>query len=558
MSYCPSCGRYIGPYKACPHCGARLTGRISIRALKIAALTLAGAGLAVLWLAATHAEVPHITIGQISATMNLAYVRIGGYCPRSPTYDPESGYLGFWIEDGTGEIYVSAYQAEARQLVEAGHVPAPGDQVEVVGTLRVREDHPSLTINAPEQLTITRTEPVERDIGSIAPEDEYLRVRVRGQVHDIYQPYQGLTLITIRDESGTIPIAVSHDLIAMSGISPALHTGQSVEVAAAVSLYGNTPQLVPASVADIVPLSQPVVIATEKQIGALTMEDVGQTAIVCGTVTEIVPFSSGVKIMLDDGTGAVIALLWQSVYDGLPDPAALDAGAEVQVQGEISQYRGELEVIPELPRDVQVVATAPPPTETTLGALTAADTGRVVTVSGTLGPPDPFSAGVKFLLDDGTGQIILLLWDDIYEDTPEGLDAGTQVIVTGKVAEYQGELELIPRNADEVRVIGKEEAPPPVEHEARAVGDITPDDVGQTFVLVGTLGEPESFSRGIKFPLMDGTGTITLLLWQDIYEAIPDAGLLVAGVQVEVVGRIDEYQGDLEIIPEADGVRVTK
>jgi len=566
MSHCPSCGRYVGPYEACPYCGARLTGRTPIRVVKIAAIVLATVGLAVLWLAATRAEVPLIQIGQAGATMNMAYVRLEGHCTRAPTYDPESDYLSFWIEDDTGEIRISAYRAETRRIIEQGRVPALGDLVEVAGTLRVREDFLSLTINVPEQLKVTRAEPADRDIGTIVPEDQYLRVRVRGQVRDIYEPYHGLTLITVRDATGSIPVAVSEDLIALSGVTPTLTTGQPVEVVATVSLYGDTPQLVPASVADIVPLSEPVHIAVEKQIGELTTADAGQLVVVRGTVTEVDPFSSGVKYTLDDTTGSIIVLLWQSVYDALPDPTALDVGAEVQVQGEVSQYRGELELVPELAEDVHILAAAAPPAETTIGALTTADVGRMVTLRGTLGQPEPFSAGVKFLLDDGTGQIILLLWSNVAESAPDGLGAGAQVVVTGEVSEYRGELELIPRNAGEIRVTGAGEAPipaptpspPPTEAEARAIGDVTSADVGQTLTLVGTLGEPQTFSKGIKFPLDDGTGTIILLLWQNVYDAIPDADLLVAGAQVEVVGRIDEYRGDLEIIPEADGVKVIR
>ncbi len=573
MSHCPNCGRYVGPYETCPYCGARLTGRTSIRGVKIVAVALATVGLAILWFAATHAEVPRVMIGQAGATMNMAYVRVEGHCTCAPTYDPESETLSFWIEDDTGEIRVSAYRAETRQIIEQDHIPALGDLVEVAGTLRVREDFLSLTINVPEQLKTTRAEPVDHDIGTIVPEDRYLRVRVRGQVRQVYEPYEGLTLITIRDETGSIPIVVSEDLIALSDASStvrlsahgeALTTGQSVEVVAAVSLYGDTPQLVPASLADIVPLGQKVPIAVEKQIGELTTADAGQLAVVRGTVTEVNPFSSGVKVMLDDGTGAAIVLLWQSVYDGLPNPAALDVGAEVQVQGEVSQYRGQLEVIPELAEDVQVLTTAAPPAETTIAALTTGDAGRVVTLRGTLGPPDPFSAGVKFTLDDGTGQITLLLWSDVAESAPEGLGAGTQVVVTGQVEEYQGELELIPRNAGEIRVTGVGAVPTEDEvkvedgGEARAIGDVTSADVGATLLLAGTLGEPQTFSKGVKFPLDDGTGTIILLLWQNVYDAIHDADRLVAGARVEAAGRIDEYRGDLEIIPEADGVRVVE
>ena len=421
----------------------------------------------------------------------------------------------------------------------------------------------SLTINVPEQLEIARAEPVDRDIGTIAPEDQYLRVRVRGQVREIYEPYQGLTLITVRDGTGSIPVVVSEDLIALSPVSPTLPVGQPVEVVAAVSLYGDTLQLVPASVADVVPLSQTVPLATEKQIGALTTTDVGQLVIVRGTVTEVDPFSAGVKYMLDDGTGTIILLLWQSVYDGLPDPAALNVGAEVQAQGEISQYRGELEVIPELAEDVQVLVAAAPPAEMTVGALETGDVGRVVTLCGTLGPPDPFSAGLKFLLDDGTGQITLLLWNNVYESVAEELGAGTQVVVTGEIAEYRGELELIPRNGGEIQVTGVGVVPTPipaaeVEVEARAIGDVTSADVETILLLTGVLGEPETFSAGVKFPLEDDTGTIILLLWQNVYETIPDADQLVTGARVEVVGQIEEYRGELEIIPEADGVRVVE
>ena len=139
---CPSCGRYVGPHgnEACPHCGARLTERISIRTVKIVAILLASVGLAVLWFAARRTEVSLIRIEQIGATMNMASVRVAGICSRTPTYDPKSGYLSFWIDDGTGEMRVSAYRAETEQIIAEKRVPALGDRIEVAGTLRIRQD----------------------------------------------------------------------------------------------------------------------------------------------------------------------------------------------------------------------------------------------------------------------------------------------------------------------------------------------------------------------------------------------------------------------------------
>lgn len=461
MSHCPSCGRYVGPYgdSACPYCGAHATGRTSIRAVKIAAILLATVGLAALWFAATQAEVPLIQIGQAGATMNMAYVRLEGRCTRAPTYDPESDYLSFWIEDQTGEIRVSSYRAETRELIRQNRVPALGDRVEVAGTLRVREDFLTLTINVPEQLSVTRAEPVERAIGSLSPADLYQRVRVQGEVRATYQPYDGLTIVTIRDETGSIPIAVTEDLVALSGSPlPLLPKGQSIEVVATVSLYGDTTQLVPSSVLDVVPLEQPVLVATEKLIGELSTADRGRQVLTRGTVTQVDHFSAGLKLTLDDGTGEITLLLWQDVYDAIPDGRDLQVGAQVQARGELSEYRGELELIPEAPADVTVLATARP-------------------------SPTP------------------------------------QV-------------------------------------EIQAIGDVTTADVGRTLRLGGTLGDPTTFSQGIKFPLSDESGTITLLLWENVYAAIPDADRLQSGARVEVVGRIDEYRGELEIVPQADGVRV--
>ena len=121
---CPSCGRYVGPYESCPYCGARLSGRISLRVVKMAALVLATLGLAVLWWAARSVAVPAVSIGEIQGLMNLAYVRVEGTVARSVTFDPETGYLAFWLDDGTGELRVSSYRDVTQVLLDQGRVPA--------------------------------------------------------------------------------------------------------------------------------------------------------------------------------------------------------------------------------------------------------------------------------------------------------------------------------------------------------------------------------------------------------------------------------------------------
>ncbi|MGD2147321.1 MAG: hypothetical protein PVH41_11565 [Anaerolineae bacterium] len=423
-----------------------------IRAIKGAAIALATLGVAVLWLVASRAEVPTIAIGQAGATMNLAYVRIEGRCTRVPAYDSGTGALGFWLSDGTGDLYVASYRSQTEALINQGNVPALGDEVSVAGTLRIRDDFHSLTVDLPEHVVISRADPVRRHIGGIGRKDRYQRVQVQGQVRRLAEPYQGLTLITLRDETGAIDLAVSDELIALSNATPDLEAGQSVEVTASVSLYGETPQLVPASTADIIPLDQDVPVATGYFVGELAGAPLAQWVAVHGTVTRVAPFTAGAKLTLDDGTGVTTVLLWQSLVEGVPD---LASGAQIRAQGELSQYAGELELIPEMATDIQVLTPAPAP------AITS-------------------------------------------------------------------------------------------------IRDLTVDGLGQVVTVAGTLGEPQGFSRGIKFPLSDETGTIILLLWQEVYEAAAGAGRLVSGAEVEATGRLDQYQGTFEIIPEPDGLEVVE
>ncbi|MBS3782948.1 MAG: hypothetical protein KGY78_00750, partial [Anaerolineae bacterium] len=488
MSHCHSCGRYVGPHHTCPYCGASMTGRVPIRVIKLAAILLSVVGLAILWVFATRAEIPTVAVGQVGASMNLAYVRVEGRCTRAPSYDPETGYLSFWVGDDTGELYVSSYRAETQALIEQGNVPGLGDHVAVAGTLRIREDFPSLTVNAPGAVTLARDAAEACPIGRIASEQTYRRVRVRGQVRDVFQPYPGLMLITVRDETGSIDVALTNDVIALSGITPTVEIGQSIEVEAAVSQYRGTPQLVLASASDLVLLDDAATMAERRFVMELSADETGTWVVVGGTVAGVEPFSQGVKLALDDGSGVVTVLLWQDVYQGLKDEPAL--GTELEVQGELAEYRGELEVIPELAAEVRVVAAARPdrptsepsalavpiatpssaasstptltsvvsytltPTEpvavempatprgelTSLDAISADHLGREVTVQGTIVDAESFSQGFKVTLDDRGAQIVLLMWHDVYDDCWDrsGLEVGATLRTTGEVTQYQG------------------------------------------------------------------------------------------------------------------------
>ncbi len=495
---CSSCGRFVGPYPTCPYCGAHLKGRLSLRAVKIIAVLLATLGLAALWWAARRVPIPPVTAAEAQGSMNMAYVQVEGRITGNMTYDPEGDYLGFWVTDRTGDMRISCYRDVTRALMASGSVPALGDEVVIAGTLRIREDFVSLTVNAAEHVTVRRVAPVPMVINALTPLDEGRRVTVGGEVRRIFSPYAGLTLITVRDATGDIVISVDEVSTQLGGPLPPLVEGQFVTAEGVVTLYRDAPQValtagrdlrlgelavvaeptsiptpaftptpmptpapgetpLPTPTETATPTSTPTAAATStptpvptrpiRSLGSLTAADVDSWVRVRGRVVTWEGFSAGLKGMLDDGTGQVLLLTWTNVYRDLRPPTALDLGAEVVLNGKVGIYEGQLQVVPGEVSDITIVTAAPLPPLVQANQITIADAGRVIRLRGVLEAPQPFSAGYKVVLNDESGGATLLLWSNVYEALSPRPEAGVAVEVVGQVSVYRNTIEIAPRSS---------------------------------------------------------------------------------------------------------------
>jgi DNA/RNA endonuclease YhcR with UshA esterase domain len=88
-------------------------------------------------------------------------------------------------------------------------------------------------------------------------------------------------------------------------------------------------------------------------MGELRERHVGARITVEGQVVEVKPFSQGIKVLLDDGSGRLTVLLWQSVLDDYDGRACLTPDSLVRATGRVSAYRGALELAPGVGRDIQ-------------------------------------------------------------------------------------------------------------------------------------------------------------------------------------------------------------
>ena len=183
-----------------------------------------------------------------------------------------------------------------------------------------------------------------------------------------------------------------------------------------------------------------------------------------------------------------------------------------------------------------------------MGEINAGRVGETLTLRGQVTGTASFSGGFKFTLDDGTGQIVLLLWGDVYDAVANvaGLNTGATVLVTGEIGEYEGELQITPAEASEVLV---EVADSGQDAPRREIGSLSAADAGALVEIEGSVSRVEGFSSGLRVYVTDGTGEVQLLLWQNVADRVPDREKLVAGARVRATGEVGEYKGTLQVAP---------
>ena len=169
---CPKCGRFVGAATKCPYCGAKVEKRMSLVALRWAAVLLSTVGLFLLYLMARSREPERIKIGDIESTMNFGVVRLSGEVRNDPRPFKNGNGMSFNVSDGSGSIIVFVDQAQRQAMIDAGLVPRRGDGVDFVAQLQASSSGNSARIRSlsPASFQLTREggEPVARAAESAA------------------------------------------------------------------------------------------------------------------------------------------------------------------------------------------------------------------------------------------------------------------------------------------------------------------------------------------------------------------------------------------------------
>ena len=153
----------------------------------------------------------------------------------------------------------------------------------------------------------------------------------------------------------------------------------------------------------------------------------------------VVPGDKNTKLTLTDQDQRLTVLIWLDVWATLPQ-ADLQPGAQLNVQGEVSVFRGDLEIVPELTSDLEVaVRPAMAVVQAkSIGAITSEDVKALIATQGIIEDAADFSKGTRYTLSDPSGSIVLLVWDDAIDpqQRQELLTVGATVSVTGQIDEF--------------------------------------------------------------------------------------------------------------------------
>jgi DNA/RNA endonuclease YhcR with UshA esterase domain len=575
---------------------------VSLRGLRSVSLLTALVGTALVWAVARSTGVPTIRVADAGDDMDWAYVEVAGIVTRHPSYDPSSGQLSFWLDDGTGEIRAVAYRPVSDHLVEAPQVPVLGDRVQVEGTLRLRPDLDQVVISLPSALRIERPDPVVSSIAQLTRGHIYRRVCLRGQVRSVRVPYEGLVALSLRDATGEMDVVVERAFAAVHSAVLSLELGEQIEVCGAVTSYDGQLQLALDGTTAIGRLPTPVEIAPQRQIAGIGRDDLGQLVRLQGTIAAVTSLQSGLKLLVDDGSGRLVVILWQDVIGEREGSGALTEGTPLGIYGRVTEYRGQLEVVPEIPDDVRwlgpAIETAQP---LSLGEVDRAHLGETVIVQAQIVYSVPAPSGVRFRLRDEDGEGYLLAWSDWLELYPGAaqLVPGAWVSARGTANLYEGTIELVPQHAADVIVTGMEVLAEPtrlieeptlviastqaaptivrtvvpartvvpvrtvapagtatVASPAQAIvqtGAVLPEMAGRQVTVEGTLVDLVLFDSGQRCLVDDGSGPLALWLPGELFAAAYSDASWQFGSIVRATGLVQVYQEEAELVPEGPG-----
>ncbi|MGQ9813616.1 MAG: OB-fold nucleic acid binding domain-containing protein [Candidatus Roseilinea sp.] len=193
-------------------------------------------------------------------------------------------------------------------------------------------------------------------------------------------------------------------------------------------------------------------------------------------------------------------------------------------------------------------ASAQPPPVVPLGDITPADEGTTLTIEGAVVGTENFASGFKLHINDGSGQVIVLIWADDWDHIYDSyrINVGAVVRVTGKVDVYRGQIEIVPKSGSDVKVVKWAKR----NWRKYALGSMNGNDHNAVVWVEGWIADITPARDGAYMLIYDETGAQKVHLYDVVARRIPRREQLWIGQRVSVVGRVRARRRvGIEIVP---------
>lgn len=501
-----------------------------------------------------------LAIREVTTGLLLQKVRVRGQV--LDRRDPYPGLTVLTLRDRTGQIDVT-YTSD---LVQLGGLPLEvvvGDFVQVRGAVTQYGQAPQIALEAADAL-----EPLpggvevgaHRAIGEVRVADVGDRVHIQGVVTEV-RSITGGRVCLVDDGTGTISLLLWQDMLEQIENRDDLSEGTWLSALGVVAAYRGALELVPELALDVRISTAASAVGVEPPPAQVSPSATPEpTATHLPSLSALPTSTASLEPLVTPTASAELSVTpTASVGPSVTVTASLEASVTPTASLEPSATATVLpSPSPTSTPSVAPTATALPtaaalpdmPTLST-GQVSAAFLGQEVRVAGLIVEARALSIGVQLLIDDGSGRIMVWMPLEIYEQLadPGGWVLGSTVRVEGLVKEYQEQIEIVPLAAEDMGVVTR--AAPPAN--VASIGDLTASRVGERVTVRGQIVEVKAFSKGMQYVIDDGSGQITLLLWQNVHDVVPSREELTAGAVVSATGILSEYQGALEVVPDVGG-----
>ncbi len=388
-------------------------------------------------------------------------------------------------------------------------------------------------------------------VEDISPTMNFAYVRIKGRV--IRYPKFDTKLkslsLSVNDGTGDIFVKayrVVGDKLYKTGKIPSI--GDIIDVQGTLRIRGSQKSLT-INIPEKVKISTP----SFKKIRLKDINDnlLYHNVIVEGIVKDVRYYRNFISLIISDKNNksrVKVPLNLERIGSHIPQ---LNYGYKIRIKGMVSYYGGYYQILPRSDKSIRVLSKKSIPFYK-ISDINKDKVGEIVATEGKIIRYRRFSKGISFTIADNNDKIDLVIWNILYNKlkTKNNLKKGVYLRIIGKVGEYRGNLQIVPKKESDIRILKENKNENSFTSNEKEIKDIPIGKIDMSLLndiyrIHGKIIDKRAFSKGLIVTVKDDSGVIDVVIWDSLKynKDIPYDS------DITVVGRVDSYRGKVQLVP---------